>query len=100
MAKAEFEHKNKYEEEKVFDPVCEMRVKKGKAKKGEFEGKLYYFCSYGCRDKFDEDPYKFACPCRSQIHPECVCEHCDGLCSSCFAMLSTVAMTAYEKRTR
>lgn len=82
-AKAESRHKDKQAEEKVFDPVCEMRVKKGKARVGEFEGKIYYFCSYECRDKFDEDPYKFACPCRAQIHPECVCEHCEGEVARC-----------------
>ncbi|MFQ5862279.1 MAG: YHS domain-containing protein [Candidatus Brocadiales bacterium] len=80
---AAVEHKSKHAEEKVFDPVCEMRVKKDKARIGEFEGKLYYFCSYECRDKFDGDPYKFACPCRGQIHPECVCEHCEGEAGRC-----------------
>ncbi len=82
-AKAEAGHEKMRGEEKVFDPVCEMRVKKGKAKMAEFEGKWFYFCSDECRDKFDKNPYKFACPCRSQIHPECVCEHCEGEAARC-----------------
>lgn len=79
----ETQHENKQAEEKVFDPVCEMKVKKENARVLEFEGKLFYFCSYECRDKFDKDPYKFACPCRSQIHPDCVCEHCEGETARC-----------------
>ena len=39
------------------DPVCGMSVDPATAKwSAEHEGKAYYFCSEGCRDKFVADP--------------------------------------------
>lgn len=34
------------------DPVCNMEVEEGAAFIAECEGKTFYFCSEGCRDKF------------------------------------------------
>lgn len=34
------------------DPVCKMEIAEEKAIKAEYDGKIYYFCSAGCRDKF------------------------------------------------
>ncbi len=34
------------------DPICNMDVDENKAFSGECDGKVYFFCSEGCRDKF------------------------------------------------
>ncbi len=44
------------------DPVCGMAVDENAAKaakrSSEYQGKTYYFCSEGCKKKFDADPAK------------------------------------------
>jgi len=43
------------------DPVCGMTVDSATAQYRSFNnGKAYYFCSGGCKEKFDKDPAKFA----------------------------------------
>jgi Cu+-exporting ATPase len=43
------------------DPVCGMQVDpSGAAGSSQHAGKTYYFCSPGCKAKFDKDPNKFA----------------------------------------
>lgn len=43
-----------------IDPVCGMEVDpKTAAAKFEYEGKLYYFCSPGCKASFEKDPEKY-----------------------------------------
>ncbi len=43
------------------DPVCGMQVEEGKAAgTSEHAGKTYYFCSRGCKEKFDADPGRYA----------------------------------------
>jgi Cu+-exporting ATPase len=45
---------------RVLDPVCGMRVDPHTAKhRAEHEGRPYYFCSAGCRTKFEADPGKY-----------------------------------------
>lgn len=40
-------------------PVCKMQVDEEKAAATyEYKGKKYYFCAFGCRDKFSQDPEK------------------------------------------
>ena len=41
-----------------IDPVCGMTVDPSKNKGGSFDydGTTYYFCSQGCRTKFEADP--------------------------------------------
>ena len=42
------------------DPVCGMSVTPANsAGMSDYKGKIYYFCSTGCRNKFDADPEKF-----------------------------------------
>lgn len=42
------------------DPVCNMDVEEKKAAaKSEYKGIIYYFCSRGCKEKFDKDPEKY-----------------------------------------
>ena len=46
--------------ETVIDPVCGMTVDPGKAAgKSEYRGKTYYFCSTGCKAKFDKAPEQY-----------------------------------------
>src|SRR5499433_3616782 len=45
---------------KVKDPVCGMSVDPSAAKhKAEHGGQTYYFCSAGCRQKFENDPARY-----------------------------------------
>ena len=42
------------------DPVCGMDVdEKTAAGKSEYQGKTYYFCSPGCKWKFEKEPEKY-----------------------------------------
>lgn len=44
----------------TMDPVCLMKVEeKSAAGKSEYQGKTYYFCSPGCKAKFDQNPGKY-----------------------------------------
>ena len=40
----------------VKDPVCGMTVKPEKGIGADYQGKTYYFCCNGCRDKFNSHP--------------------------------------------
>ncbi|MBI4444990.1 MAG: YHS domain-containing protein [Acidobacteria bacterium] len=43
------------------DPVCGMHVEeKDAAARSEFRGKTYYFCSSGCKEKFQVNPERYA----------------------------------------
>ena len=43
------------------DVVCGMQVDPAKAAgTSEFKGKTYYFCSNGCKAKFDANPAQYA----------------------------------------
>ena len=43
-----------------IDPVCGMVVDpKTAAGKSEYQGKMYYFCSPGCKRDFDKEPQKY-----------------------------------------
>jgi len=45
---------------KVKDPVCKKKIKRADAvDTSEYEGKLYYFCSKDCKDKFEKNPSKY-----------------------------------------
>ena len=42
------------------DPVCGMQVDEQRAAgKSEHEGQTYYFCSTGCKTKFDQNPEQY-----------------------------------------
>lgn len=43
------------------DVVCGMQVDSEKAAgQSQYQGKTYYFCSNGCKAKFDANPAQFA----------------------------------------
>ena len=47
----------------VKDPVCGMSVDPATAKhRTEHAGEAYYFCSAGCRTKFEADPQRYLAP--------------------------------------
>ncbi len=42
------------------DPVCKMIVSEEKsAFKSEYNGKTYWFCGAGCKERFDKDPDRY-----------------------------------------
>ncbi len=57
----------------ALDPVCGMTVDPDEAShRFSFEGRAYYFCSAGCRSKFERDPRQYLAPAapRSANAPE------------------------------
>ncbi len=45
----------------VQDPVCRMKIKRTHAASHSvYKGKIYYFCSALCRDRFVQDPARYA----------------------------------------
>ncbi len=62
QADATEEHMHSHGEEDgtVVDPVCGMKIKKAEAKASiEHNGKTYYFCMEGCKEKFKANPEKY-----------------------------------------
>lgn len=54
------EQAREHEEDTVVDPVCGMKLKKTDAKAThEYNGKTYYFCMEGCKEKFVKEPAKY-----------------------------------------
>lgn len=42
------------------DPVCGMTVLEEKAgASSEYNGRTYYFCAPGCKERFEKDPEKY-----------------------------------------
>jgi uncharacterized protein len=41
------------------DPVCGMTVDRTTALRSEWEGRTYYFCSPGCKERFEADPARY-----------------------------------------
>lgn len=88
------------------DPVCGMSVNPARAAATfEYEGRRYYFCRAGCRQKFALDPGQYlnknstpaetvtaagyTCP----MHPEIVRDR-PGACPLCGMALEPIAVTA------
>jgi YHS domain-containing protein len=45
---------------KVIDPVCKMTIESEKAAAtSQYKGQTVYFCSPGCKVKFDKGPEKY-----------------------------------------
>jgi YHS domain-containing protein len=45
--------------EKDVDPVCGITVEMGEPELTIHEGRVYYFCSQSCRDRFEADPTSY-----------------------------------------
>jgi YHS domain-containing protein len=54
--------------EKDRDPVCGMTVTTAAAKSTVHGGHVYYFCSQGCRDKFEASPATYVQNPSAQAH--------------------------------
>jgi Cu+-exporting ATPase len=46
------------------DPVCGMHVDERRAAQTQltFAGRTFYFCSQGCKEAFENDPYRYSPP--------------------------------------
>lgn len=54
------EQMHEHGEDTAVDPVCGMKIKKSEAKATyEYNGKSYYFCMEGCKEKFVKEPAKY-----------------------------------------
>ena len=43
------------------DPICGMFVDESKPPfKSEYQGRMFYFCSSGCKNTFEKDPQRYA----------------------------------------
>ncbi|MBC8038521.1 MAG: cadmium-translocating P-type ATPase [Rhizobiales bacterium] len=90
---------------KAIDPVCGMTVDPHTAKhRADFHGRPYYFCSAGCKAKFETNPEKYldpeaadpvdpsatyTCP----MHPE-IRQQGPGSCPICGMALEPLTVTA------
>jgi YHS domain-containing protein len=50
------------------DPVCGMTVDRKTALQSEWEGRTYYFCGVGCKDRFEADPARYLDRARKPEH--------------------------------
>lgn len=97
----------------TVDPVCGMSVPKDQAGKVEYQGQTYYFCSDGCRTRFQQDPAAFIKPVEKSpkseqqssgsgtvytcpMHPE-IRESAPGSCPKCGMALEPVTATVEEE---
>ncbi len=47
----------------ALDPVCHMDVDPARAAAStEYEGRTFYFCAPGCRERFIADPERYLAP--------------------------------------
>lgn len=93
----------------AIDPVCGMDVGTRKeARTAKHDGHDYYFCSAGCKSKFEADPEKYlgdrtepgpmpsgtlyTCP----MHPEIV-EEGPGICPKCGMALEPMGIPSGDK---
>lgn len=50
------------------DPVCKMTVEPARAAAvSTYQGRTYYFCAVGCKQKFDRDPERYLAGGRSEM---------------------------------
>ena len=89
----------------VTDPVCGMKVDPASARRVEFEGRLFHFCSDRCRTKFEAEPARYLAPdpvpapapagtiYTCPMHPE-IRQVGPGSCPICGMALEPVSVTA------
>ncbi len=94
-------------EAKTIDPVCGMTVDPHTAKhRAEHQGHPYYFCSAGCKAKFEANPEKYLSPAERAaepadpsaiytcpMHPE-IRQQGPGACPICGMALEPLTVTA------
>ena len=93
----------------VKDPVCGMTVDPATALQATHENRSYYFCSQGCRERFEADPAKYLRPAAAPtkesqpagtiwtcpMHPE-IRRDAPGSCPICGMALEPLTPTAEE----
>ncbi len=93
--------------EKVLDPVCGMTVDPHTAKhRADYQGHTYYFCSAGCKARFEATPLKYLDPAAKAaepadpsaiytcpMHPE-IRQQGPGSCLICGMALEPLTITA------
>jgi Cu+-exporting ATPase len=96
--------------EQVIDPVCGMSVDPASAAgQSDYNGTTYYFCSPGCKAKFDANPAAYVEPSDNRepatgthtewtcpMHPEIVRDR-PGSCPICGMALEPRTMTTEEE---
>jgi YHS domain-containing protein len=45
--------------ERDIDPVCGMTIQTAAARSSAYQGRVYYFCSQKCREKFETAPASY-----------------------------------------
>ena len=50
------------------DPVCGMTVDRRTPFRSEWNGQTFYFCSAGCKERFDAEPVRYLDPSRPREH--------------------------------
>jgi YHS domain-containing protein len=67
---------------KAVDPICGMDVVKATAIfKSSHEGRAFFFCNAGCKERFEKEPGRYRmgyCGCVEEM-PDCTCGHCKAL---------------------
>jgi YHS domain-containing protein len=48
--------------DRAVDPICGMTVQTAGAKSAVHNGRVYYFCSQDCRQKFETNPASYVKP--------------------------------------
>jgi len=48
--------------DRAVDPICGMTVQTAGAKSAVHNGRVYYFCSQDCRQKFESNPASYVKP--------------------------------------
>ncbi|BCJ91975.1 copper-translocating P-type ATPase [Terrihabitans soli] len=98
-------HATKPQADTVKDPVCGMDVDPHTARhRTEHHGRPYYFCSAGCKAKFESDPEKYLSPREAEpvrpgaiytcpMHPE-IRHEGPGSCPICGMALEPLEITA------
>jgi Cu+-exporting ATPase len=56
-----FKHLNIFQKNQMTtkDIVCGMTVDESASQRADYDGKIYFFCSSGCKDKFLADPDRY-----------------------------------------
>jgi YHS domain-containing protein len=50
-------------DEMAIDPVCGMEVDPQTAEyRSEYKGKTYFFCSFSCKQQFEQEPEAYSNP--------------------------------------
>jgi len=76
-------HDSEHDHHAVLDPVCGMSLDPAKAAESVVHGgQRYHFCSAGCRNRFEEEPGKYAVEAEPEVAEETGAICCHGVVSA------------------